>query len=51
MFLIPHHRKEFDTSQLNSKLEDEQVLVVQLHKKIKELQVKLKMKKKSPFVF
>lgn len=33
-----HCRKEFEISQLLSKLEDEQVLSIQLQKKIKELQ-------------
>lgn len=32
-------RKEFEMSQLNSKIEDEQAIVMQLQKKIKELQV------------
>jgi hypothetical protein len=34
-------RKEFETSQLLSKIEDEQSLGAQLQKKIKELQVSL----------
>ncbi len=33
------HRKDFETSQLLSKIEDEQTLGAQLQKKIKELQV------------
>lgn len=32
-------RKDFEISQLNSKIEDEQVIIAQLQKKIKELQV------------
>ncbi len=36
------HRKDFETSQLLSKIEDEQTLGAQLQKKIKELQVFLK---------
>ena len=33
------HRKDFETSQLLGKIEDEQILSAQLQKKIKELQV------------
>ena len=33
------HRKDFETAQLLSKIEDEQSLGAQLQKKIKELQV------------
>ncbi len=33
------HRKDFETSQLLSKIEDEQSMGAQLQKKIKELQV------------
>ena len=33
-------RKEFDVNQLNSKIEDEQALALQLQKKLKENQVK-----------
>jgi len=32
-------RKDFEISQLNSKIEDEQNIIIQLQKKIKELQV------------
>lgn len=32
-------RKDFEMSQLNSKIEDEQALGAQLQKKLKELQV------------
>lgn len=38
-FLVSSSRKEFETSQLLSKIEDEQSLGAQLQKKIKELQV------------
>ncbi len=34
------HRKDFELSQLQTKMEDEQALGAQLQKKIKELQVK-----------
>ncbi len=34
-------RKDFEISQLNSKIEDEQAMGAQLQKKLKELQVKL----------
>ncbi|NXW02001.1 MYH6 protein, partial [Fregetta grallaria] len=34
-------RKEFEMSQLNSKIEDEQAIVMQLQKKIKELQARI----------
>lgn len=40
MFSVPC-RKDFETSQLLSKIEDEQTLGIQLQKKIKELQVHL----------
>lgn len=33
------HRKDFEFSQLNSKIEDEQAANIQLQKKLKELQV------------
>lgn len=33
-------RKDFEMNQLNSRIEDQQVLEAQLQKKIKELQVK-----------
>lgn len=33
-------RKEFDINQLNSKIEDEQALALQLQKKLKENQVR-----------
>jgi hypothetical protein len=39
LFLLIIHRKDFETSQLLSKIEDEQSLGAQLQKKIKELQV------------
>ena len=38
-FFLLLNRKEFETSQLLSKIEDEQSLGAQLQKKIKELQV------------
>lgn len=38
-FSVSHHRKDFEYSQLQSKVEDEQTLSLQLQKKIKELQV------------
>ncbi|XP_046731938.1 myosin-7-like [Silurus meridionalis] len=34
-------KKDFEISQLNSKIEDEQVIIVQLQKKIKELQARV----------
>ena len=34
-----HRRKDFELSQLNSKIEDEQAITIQLQKKLKELQV------------
>lgn len=34
-------RKDFEIGQLNSKIEDEQLIIVQLQKKIKELQVSM----------
>ncbi len=37
--LLNTYRKDFETSQLLSKIEDEQTLGAQLQKKIKELQV------------
>lgn len=33
------NRKDFEMSQLNSKIEDEQAMSAQLQKKLKELQV------------
>ncbi len=42
------NRKDFEISQLSSKIEDEQVMAAQLQKKLKELQVKcIILKKKS----
>lgn len=38
-FSVSHHRKDFEYCQLQSKVEDEQTLSLQLQKKIKELQV------------
>ena len=38
-FIYNSHRKDFEISQLLSKIEDEQSLGAQLQKKIKELQV------------
>lgn len=38
-FSVSCHRKDFEYSQLQSKVEDEQTLSLQLQKKIKELQV------------
>lgn len=38
-FLPTLNRKDFEISQVNSKMEHEQTLVIQLEKKIKELQV------------
>lgn len=38
-FSISLHRKDFEYSQLQSKVEDEQTLGLQFQKKIKELQV------------
>ena len=38
-FRISLHRKDFEYSQLQSKVEDEQTLGLQFQKKIKELQV------------
>lgn len=38
-FYISVHRKDFEYSQLQSKVEDEQTLGLQFQKKIKELQV------------
>lgn len=35
------HRKDFEISQLNGKIEDEQAMSAQLQKKLKELQVRL----------
>lgn len=35
-----HRRKDFEISQLNGKIEDEQAIIIQLQKKLKELQVK-----------
>lgn len=40
MCLVSFFRKDFEISQLLSKIEDEQSLGAQLQKKIKELQVK-----------
>ena len=40
-FNSPSFRKDHDLNSLNSKLEDEQALVAQLQKKIKELQAKI----------
>ena len=40
MYSFVHNRKDFETSQLLSKIEDEQSLGAQLQKKIKELQVR-----------
>ena len=37
---MPYFRKDNEIKALNSKLEDEQGLVAQLQKKIKELQVR-----------
>ena len=37
-----YHRKDFDMSQLTSKIEDEQAMGAQLQKKLKELQVQRK---------
>lgn len=39
-YLLYNHRKEFEVSQLQGKIDDEQSLGSQLQKKIKELQVK-----------
>lgn len=39
MFSMSCHRKDFEYCQLQSKVEDEQTLSLQLQKKIKELQV------------
>lgn len=39
MFLLPFYRKDVELGQLQSKMEDEQNMVSQLQKKIKELQV------------
>ncbi len=36
-----HNRKDFEISQLNSKIEDEQAMSAQLQKKLKELQVRI----------
>lgn len=36
----PLCRKDFEISQLNGKIEDEQAIIIQLQKKLKELQVK-----------
>ena len=41
MILLSYNRKDFEISQLLSKIEDEQSLGSQLQKKIKELQVML----------
>ena len=41
MILLSYYRKDFEISQLLSKIEDEQSLGSQLQKKIKELQVML----------
>lgn len=41
MILLSFYRKDFEISQLLSKIEDEQSLSAQLQKKIKELQVML----------
>lgn len=38
-FSVSHRRKDFEYCQLQSKVEDEQTLSLQLQKKIKELQV------------
>ena len=35
------YRKDFEISQLNGKIEDEQAIISQLQKKLKELQVKM----------
>ncbi len=35
-----YNRKDFELSQLNNKIEDEQAITIQLQKKLKELQVK-----------
>ncbi len=40
------HRKDFEISQLSSKIEDEQAMAAQLQKKLKELQVKWMILKK-----
>ena len=40
--VIFYHRKDFDMSQLTSKIEDEQAMGAQLQKKLKELQVQRK---------
>lgn len=37
---LHHCRKDFEISQLNGKIEDEQAIIIQLQKKLKELQVK-----------
>ena len=37
-----HNRKDFEISQLSSKIEDEQAMAAQLQKKLKELQVREK---------
>jgi myosin protein heavy chain len=42
MLRISLHRKDFEYSQLQSKVEDEQTLGLQFQKKIKELQVGLR---------
>lgn len=39
LFIVINNRKDFETSQLLSRIEDEQSLGAQLQKKIKELQV------------
>lgn len=39
LFIVMTNRKDFETSQLLSRIEDEQSLGAQLQKKIKELQV------------
>lgn len=37
---LQQHRKDFEISQLSSRIEDEQAMAAQLQKKLKELQVK-----------
>ena len=39
VFCCCHDRKDFEVSQLNNKIEDEQAISIQLQKKLKELQV------------
>lgn len=39
--VVAFSRKDHEMVQIGAKIEEEQALVIQLHKKIKELQVKL----------